>query len=286
MNYQPSTNTATDVDFHQVQVDPAQPLGSKTPRRMRRAAEILAAARDVFLEKGFDRSSVSEIASKVGVVEGLVYTYYPSKRELLNAVLRGMYEPLIADLEDKFSRLHGVRSRMRFLIWRHLRVYVEEPNLSRLVLHEVRTGPEYFQSVLHDLHVRYTAFLLRTVQDAIADGELHPETDVELLRSMVYGGIEHRMWGTLFGRGTVDVETMADRYTAMVLGPLLPDVRAHSPIVASSARSHVGQVLNEVRERLDQIEHAVMASPVTATPSFKEKKVSTLPSRSLRTNLK
>lgn len=245
--------------------DYAQPAGAQTPRRMRRAAEILAAARDVFLEKGFDRSSVSEIAGKVGVVEGLVYTYYPSKRDLLNAVLRGMYEPLIADLEDKFSRLHGVRSRMRFLIWRHVRVYVEEPNLSRLVLHEVRTGPEYFQSVLHDLHVRYTDFLIRTVHEGIADGELRADTDVELLRSMVYGGIEHRMWGTLFGRGAVDVEAMADRLTAMVLGPLLPDGRAHSPVVASTARTHIGQVLDEVRVRLDQIEQTVMASPDTPT---------------------
>ena len=138
-----------------------------TPRRLRRAQEILNAAREIFLDKGFGGASVGEIAAKVGVVEGLVYTYYPSKRELLNSVLRGMYEPLILDIEDKFSRLKGVRSRMRFLIWRHLRVYVEEPNLSRLVLHEVRTGPEYFQSVLHDLHVRYTAFLVRTLEEAI-----------------------------------------------------------------------------------------------------------------------
>lgn len=248
------------------QADFAAPAGALTPRRMRRAAEILAAAREVFLEKGFDRSSVSEIAARVGVVEGLVYTYYPSKRELLNAVLRGMYEPLIADLEDKFSRLHGVRSRLRFLIWRHLRVYVEDPNLSRLVLHEVRTGPEYFQSVLHDLHVRYTAFLLRTVKEAIAEGELRPDTDAELLRAMVYGGIEHRMWGTLFGRGSVDVEAMADRYTEMVLGPLLPEGRAHSPMVVSPVRSHIGQVLDEVRERLDQIEHAVMNTAAAARP--------------------
>jgi AcrR family transcriptional regulator len=257
----------------------ASPVGKQTPRRMRRAVEILAAAREVFLEKGFDRASVSEIAAKVGVVEGLVYTYYPSKRELLNSVLRGMYEPLILDLEDKFSRLQGVRSRMRFLIWRHIRVYVEEPNLSRLVLHEVRTGPEYFQSVLHDLHVRYTAFLLRTVQEAIADGELRADTDVELLRSMVYGGIEHRMWGTLFGRGTVDVERMADLYTSMVLGPLLPDGRAHSPLLPQSPARDVLQVLDEVRARLDLIEQAVSPaaapSPASRAARGTRKKVNT-----------
>ncbi len=196
--------------------------GKQTPRRLRRASEILAAAREVFLDKGFERSSVAEIAARVGVVEGLVYTYFPTKRELLNEVLRGMYVPLIHDIEAGFSRIHGLRSRLRFLIWRHLRVYVEEPGLSRIVLHEVRTGPEYFKSVLHDLHVQYTAFLMRTVREAERDGELAPGTDAEMVRSMVYGGIEHRMWAALFGRGSVDVEALADSYTELVLRGLRP----------------------------------------------------------------
>jgi AcrR family transcriptional regulator len=240
------------------------PVGPRTARRLARAAEILAAARETFLEKGFDRASVAEIAAKVGVVEGLVYTYYPSKRELLNAVLRGMYEPLIGEIDAGFSRLRGVRSRLRYLVWRHLRVYVEEPNLSRLVLHEVRTGPEYFQSVLHALHVRYTSYLLRAVNEAIADGELRADTDAELVRSLVYGGIEHRMWGALFGRGEpIDVEATADRYTAMVLGPLLPDGRAHSPLVAvpTAALAHA---LDGIRERLDLIGRAVAPQAGTA----------------------
>jgi AcrR family transcriptional regulator len=195
--------------------------GRQTPRRLRRAGEILAAAREAFLDKGFERSSVAEIAGRVGVVEGLVYTYFPTKRELLDEVLRGMYVPLIADVEAGFARIRGLRSRLRFLIWRHLRVYVEEPGLSRLVLHEVRTGPEYFKSVLHDLQVQYTAFLMRTVREAERDGELPPGNDAEMIRSLVYGGIEHRMWATLFGRGTIDVEVTADRYTELVLRGIL-----------------------------------------------------------------
>ena len=196
--------------------------GKQTPRRLRRAGEILAAAREVFLEKGFERSAVAEIAARVGVVEGLVYTYFPTKRDLLNEVLRSLYVPLIQDIEAGFSRIHGLRSRLRFLIWRHLRVYVEEPGLSRIVLHEVRTGPEYFKSVLHELHVQYTSFLIRTVREAERDGELPPGNDAEMIRSMVYGGIEHRMWATLLGRGSVDIEATADAYTDLVLRGIQP----------------------------------------------------------------
>lgn len=243
--------------------------GKQTPRRMRRAAEILAAARESFLEKGFERASISEIAAKVGVVEGLVYSYFPTKRDLLNEVLRAMYEPLIRDVDDSFSRLQGLRSRLRFLIWRHLRVYVEESSLSRLVLHEVRTGPEYFKSVLHDLHVRYTAFLIRTVREAITSGELPADTDEEMVRGMVYGGIEHRMWATLFGRGTVDVEATADRYTAMVLRGILPADAA----AASSSQPN----RDETERRLARLEQIVAAqagmlpAPPPAAPRRKTK---------------
>jgi len=240
--------------------------GKQTPRRMRRAAEILAAARESFLEKGFERASISEIAAKVGVVEGLVYSYFPTKRDLLNEVLRAMYEPLIRDVDDSFSRMQGLRSRLRFLIWRHLRVYVEEPSLSRLVLHEVRTGPEYFKSVLHDLHVRYTAFLMRTIQEAVASGELPADTDEEMIRGMVYGGIEHRMWATLFGRGTVDVEATADRYTAMVLRGILPADTGPAPDSRDETERRLARL-----EQIVAAQAGMLLAPPPATPRRKTK---------------
>lgn len=241
--------------------------GKQTPRRMRRAAEIIAAARETFLEKGFERASVSEIAAKVGVVEGLLYSYFPTKRDLLNEVLRGMYEPLIREMEDGFSRLQGLRSRMRFLVWRHLRVYVEDPGLSRLVLHEVRTRPEYFNSALHELHVRYTAFLIRTVRDAVAHGELPRDTDSEMVRGMVYGGIEHRMWGVLFGRDTVDVEVAADRFTDMVLRGILPDGQAGDSPTAVSAPS--GR--DDIERRLERLEKIVAAGAMQSAAPRRKK---------------
>ncbi|MDB5730344.1 MAG: TetR/AcrR family transcriptional regulator [Variovorax sp.] len=253
--------------------------GKQTPRRLRRAAEILSAAREVFLEKGFERSSVSEIAARVGVVEGLVYAYFPTKRDLLNEVLRGMYEPLIRDMADSFSRIEGLRSRLRFLVWRHLRVYVEEPSLSRIVLHEVRTSPEYFKSVLHDLQVRYTSFLLRTVREAMDEGELPPDTDVETVRSMVYGGIEHRMWSLLYGRGTIDVEATADRYTAMllrgVLAPCCDEAGATQPAASAAlGASRTRGVLERRLARLEQIVAAGLApvAPVSAARAARRRK--------------
>jgi AcrR family transcriptional regulator len=198
---------------------PASPLSQ---RRRKRAGDILAAAREIFLEKGFEHTAVSEIAARVGVVEGSVFGYFPTKRDLLHAVLDELYEPLIHDVGEGYARLHGLRARLRFIVWRHVRVYVETPGLARLVLHEIRTGPEATSSGLRAMHKRYTRFVRLAVDDAVKAGELDAAADADLLRAMLYGGLEHLLWPVLYGGRTVDVDAVADRYTDLLLQGLAP----------------------------------------------------------------
>lgn len=189
-------------------------------RRQRRAAEILAAAQACFLEKGFDGAAVSEIAQRAGIAEGLVFSYYATKRDLLHAVLSAMYEPLIRDVTEGCQRMRGLRATLRFIIWRHLRVFLETPRMAKLILLEVRSGPEYFSSGLHDLHVRYTKPLLDTLNEALRNGELAADLPVEMVRSAVYGTIEHLMWPVLYSRRTIDLEMTADQLTELLLSGL------------------------------------------------------------------
>jgi hypothetical protein len=92
---------------------------------------------------------------------------------------------------------------------------------------------------------------MRTVREAIADGEIPADTDAEMLRSMVYGAIEHRMWGTLFGHGSIDVEDTADRFTRMIVDPLVP------PAHAAPATADLRTFITDLRERLDGFELAL-----------------------------
>jgi TetR/AcrR family transcriptional regulator, mexJK operon transcriptional repressor len=52
--------------------------------------QILDAARQLFLERGVDGASTDGIAGAAGVSKETLYRYYPSKEELLVAVMRGM----------------------------------------------------------------------------------------------------------------------------------------------------------------------------------------------------
>src|SRR5436305_335194 len=59
-----------------------------------REQAILAAARDVFAEQGFEKASIDDIAERVGIGKGTVYLHFASKEELLIALMSRMSQSL------------------------------------------------------------------------------------------------------------------------------------------------------------------------------------------------
>ena len=62
--------------------------------------QILNGAREVFLELGFDATSMGEIARRAGVSKGTLYVYFNSKEELFETTTR---EQCFAQVEGLFS---------------------------------------------------------------------------------------------------------------------------------------------------------------------------------------
>lgn len=63
------------------------PRSLKERHRLEREALILQVAEDMLTERGYRETSVDEIASRVGIAKGTVYLHFPSKEELVGAIL-------------------------------------------------------------------------------------------------------------------------------------------------------------------------------------------------------
>ena len=60
-----------------------------------RRGEILAAARALFAERGINKTSISDVAARVGVTRGLVYHYFADKDSLVDAVLTEYIDEIV-----------------------------------------------------------------------------------------------------------------------------------------------------------------------------------------------
>ncbi|MDY7545109.1 TetR/AcrR family transcriptional regulator [Glaciimonas sp. GNP009] len=169
---------------------------AKGQKSERTVEALMVAAQAVFVASGYERATTAEIAQKAGVSEANVFAYFGSKRQLCIEVLRRWYDEISAELERDVPALPGMRARLQFVIRRHLtHLMGEGTGLCALVLGEGRTVDEAFSAVILEFKRRYTAPLVRALHEAQATGELRGDIPVRLMRDMVYGAMEHVLWG-------------------------------------------------------------------------------------------
>jgi TetR/AcrR family transcriptional regulator, fatty acid metabolism regulator protein len=224
---------------------------SAIPKRRKavRRAEILAAATEVFLEKPFEGASVAEIAARADCVEGTIYTYFRSKRDLFDAVLTAFYDRLIADIEPRFASIDDTGDRLRFLIARHLQIAIDDPAMAPVLAREASARSDYFGSRLHGLNRRYTQFMMMTLRDGVARGELRSDLDLQMARDFVFGGLEHAIRSRLGRERRFDAPRIAREMASM----LLQGWAAPAP---SAIRSSVltAQDFGDLEQRVSRIE--------------------------------
>lgn len=188
--------------------------------RKQRVAEIMRAARAVFIEKGYEEALLSDIADRAEVAEGSIYRYFANKRDLLVKVIADWYETMLSDYDQQLAGIRGTRNRLRYMVWRHLMTVHEEPALCHLMFQAIRSGPDYSTTAVHDLNRQYTRRTLDIVREGIAAGELRDDIPLRLIRDMIYGCVEHRTWAYLRGEGDFDPNATADAIIDLFLGGL------------------------------------------------------------------
>lgn len=94
---------------------------------------IRAVALELFSSKGFDQTSLREIAERVGLTKASLYYHYPSKQELLVAVV----EPVISgwrSIADDTADLEHTQASVRAVVERCLDVMLENRDVAGVFL--------------------------------------------------------------------------------------------------------------------------------------------------------
>ena len=96
------------------------PVPARQRRKQARPMELLDAALDLFVERGFAATRSEDVAARAGVSKGTLYLYDPSKEELLKAVISHNVVNQIAEGSEIIRRFEGNSAEllaMVLLLW-------------------------------------------------------------------------------------------------------------------------------------------------------------------------
>jgi AcrR family transcriptional regulator len=214
-----------------------QPAGRKSQQRVK---EILQVGRDVFSEKGYERATTAEIAQRLGISEATVFSYFRGKRELCARVIGDWYDEIIEAIETGLPRDGSVRQQFAFIVRMHLRLMlVNGTDLCALVLSEGRARHHELSETLTDMQRRYTAPLMRVLAYGQETAQVRADVPLRLLRSMVFGPMEHVLWDATLANRRMDIEATADSLIEVLWAALQPPDAALAALV--QFRHEVGE---------------------------------------------
>lgn len=151
-------------------------------RKDARPGELLEAALDLFVEKGFAATRSEEVAVRAGVSKGTLFLYFPSKEELFKAVVR---ENLVSTMTQgaaeaaQFQGSSGELLEWLMLQWWHRYGATKASGISKLVMSEASNFPDLAQFFQAEVISPAHALVRSVLQRGIDQGEFR-QINVEL----------------------------------------------------------------------------------------------------------
>lgn len=161
---------------------PGEKLSLRKSQKEATRQRVLDAARELFETKGFDATTVREIAAQAAVSVGSVFTTFSSKGDILSQVMADRLDALYAELDRVVPHLRGsTPDRLRSIFAIH---YAFETRRTRLFLAHIAAAYNWTLSPTSRPYGR-TPRLKQVIRDCIAEGvnrgDVAPEADIELV---------------------------------------------------------------------------------------------------------
>jgi len=114
-------------------------------RKQDRPGELLEAALDLFVEKGYAATRVEEVAARAGVSKGTLFLYFPSKEDLFKAVVRENVVTAVAQGAAEVAQFQGTSGELlewMMLQWWRRYGATKASGISKLVMSEASNFPD------------------------------------------------------------------------------------------------------------------------------------------------
>ncbi|OWW19108.1 TetR/AcrR family transcriptional regulator [Noviherbaspirillum denitrificans] len=164
------------------------PLKKRWERRKdARPQELLAAALDLFVERGFAATRLDDVAARAGVSKGTLYLYFTNKEELFKAVVRENVVPVLGEAEGILESFEGSTVelfREMVLGWWERIGATKLSGITKLMMAESSNFPEVARFYHDEVIQRGNAMIARMLRRGVERGEFRP-VDIEHATQLV-----------------------------------------------------------------------------------------------------
>jgi len=206
-------------------MNPGEPKWRR--RKEDRPGEIVAAALEVFAEKGFAAARLDDIARRAGVSKGALYLYFETKQDLFRAVVRTAVTPNVEAVEAALAAAEAPFAMLARLLLARVAEVMSSSRLgsvAKMVIAESGNFPDLARIWHEDVVSRALAMATGLIERAQARGELKPGDPRTHAFSLIGPMLMGVLWREVLvpaGAQGIDLHAIARQHADTVLEGML-----------------------------------------------------------------
>ena len=184
---------------------------------------LLAVAVEIFNERGYDRTSMRDLAQRLGIAKSAIYHHVAGKEELLRMALDRALAGLAAVTEQARVLPAPAIERLEYLVRGSVEVLEAELPYVTLLL-RVRGNTEVERAALGQRRA-FDRFVAELVAQAMRDGDIRPDVDAMVTARLLFGLVNsvvewYRPGPREDMRAVTEVRSLPDEICAMAFDGL------------------------------------------------------------------
>ncbi|HKJ33169.1 MAG TPA: TetR/AcrR family transcriptional regulator [Balneolales bacterium] len=205
------------------------PNKSKRVRsKLVKRATVLKAAEKVFAQRGFHEATISEIATKAGVSEGLIYEYFTNKEALLFSIPGEKSSRFREENIGILKYVDGAANKLKILIYRHLELFELDPDYANITVMILRNNRNFLKTEEYKIVKSSAQLTIDVLKEGIENGEFRKRVDPYTIRSIIWGSIDNAVKRKFLYDKKLDLLEYAESFIDILFNGILANQNKHN----------------------------------------------------------
>lgn len=175
-----------------------------------RKKHIMAVAAKVFAEKGFQETTISEIAQKAKISEASIYEYFATKEGLLFSIPTESAREIFDLMEFHLKLIRGSANKLRSIVYLFMHAYQNHPDFAAIIMLILKHNKRFLETEGHLVIRQGIRNINKIIEEGIASGEFRKELNPYLVRAIIIGTIEHLVTNWIMTGRPENLEELVD----------------------------------------------------------------------------
>jgi AcrR family transcriptional regulator len=222
---------------------------SVLPRLKARRMEMCLTAAHTFVERGFDATSVNDIAAALGITKAGLYHYISSKESLLFDIITLGLDSIDEEVVEPTRSIADPEARFLDIVLRHALLATCNDGVTTLLIDEVHALPQPQRKKVNQRRRKYFEYVREVLSELEAAGRLQ-DIDLTVAAFSVIGAI---VWLPQWFRpgGRLASEEVAEEIVQFISAGVLRPASSRRRVAPASRKRPAAASARDVRRRLD-----------------------------------